>query len=156
MIISDLDKKIIRELQDDLPLSPHPFKDLAKKLNVPESFLLDKIQKYKKEGFIRRVGAAVKHRNIGYKANAMVVWKVESHLTEKVGAKIAKFSQVSHCYERPTLPQWHYNIFSMIHAKNKQECFAIAEKISKFVEVDKYQLLFSTKEFKKTSMKYFS
>lgn len=155
MNISELDKKIIRKLQDDLPLSSEPFKEIADSLEISEEELLTKIQTYLDQGIIRRFGAALRHREAGYTANAMVVWEVDEEKTLEVGNKMAQFPEVTHCYQRPTYPDWPYNMFTMVHGKTKEECYEIAAKISDKIEVKNYKLLFSTDELKKTSMKYF-
>jgi len=155
MVISDLDKKIIIALQEDLPLSPHPYRELAEGLGIEEELLLSKIQTYLDEGILRRLGAALKHRRIGYQFNAMVVWRVEPHLTKEVGKIMAGFKEVSHCYERPTYPQWPYNIFTMIHGESREECESIVTGIAKSTGLSDYQLLYSSRELKKSSMKYF-
>ncbi len=155
MVLTEIDKKIIRILQEDFPLSPNPYQDLAKKLEIEETFLLKRIEFFIDDGIIRRFGAAVKHREIGYEANAMVVWQVEDTRTKEVGKIMAGFEEVSHCYERPTYPQWQYNLFTMVHGKSKEECEEIAKKIAHSVGVWDYRLLYSSQEFKKTSMRYF-
>ncbi|WP_026477224.1 siroheme decarboxylase subunit beta [Alkaliphilus transvaalensis] len=155
MVLRDLDKEIIRALQEDFPLSSEPYRELAESLGIEEDLLLDRIRVYLDEGIIRRFGAAIKHREMGFKANAMVVWQVEPQLTKEVGKVMASFPEVSHCYERPTFPQWPYNLFTMVHGKTHEACEDIASQIAKAVNVDNYRLLYSSKEFKKTSMKYF-
>ncbi|WP_244272655.1 siroheme decarboxylase subunit beta [Natronincola peptidivorans] len=153
--ITDLDKKIIKELQEDLPDSPEPYKEIAEKINIKEEELLEKIQMYLEAGIIRRFGAVLRHRKAGFTANAMVVWEVEAHKTKDIGTQMAAFSEVTHCYERPTYPAWPYNLFTMVHGGSKEDCYQIADKLSKTIEVKNYELLFSSEELKKTSMKYF-
>jgi DNA-binding Lrp family transcriptional regulator len=155
MNLSDLDKNIIKVLQEDLPLSPRPYKDLAEKIGIEEELLLSKIQFYIDNGIIRRFGSALRHREIGFSANAMVVWKVEPDRTMDAGRIMAEFKEVSHCYERPTYPGWPYNLFTMVHGQTPEECENIADCISKKTGLSEYKLLYSNKELKKTSMKYF-
>ncbi|MDR5659659.1 Lrp/AsnC family transcriptional regulator [Serpentinicella sp. ANB-PHB4] len=155
MQLTKTDKKIISMLQEDLPLSPTPYKDIALNLGISEDYLLKKINNYLELGIIRRFGATLKHREIGFKSNAMVVWIVPDHLVSKVGKQMAAFKAVSHCYQRPTYPDWPYNLFTMIHGQTKEECIAISKEISNNIQVFEYKLLFSTQELKKTSMQYF-
>jgi len=155
MYINEIDKKIIIALQEDLPLSPEPFKEIAQSLEISEDILLEKIQYFLDSGIMRRFGAALRHHQVGYKFNAMVVWKIPSNCSKEAGHKMAKFPEVSHCYERPTYPDWPYNMFTMIHGKSREECFEIAKKIALEVGFSDCQLLFSSKELKKVSMKYF-
>lgn len=155
MSLTDLDKKIIREIQTDLPITPRPFFEIAQKLDIAEEDLLKKIQEFINKGYIRRFGATLRHRRIGINANAMSVWIVPDKDVEKVGTVMASFKEVTHCYERHTLPDWKYNLYAMIHAKTKEECLEIVRRISEKTGIAEYKLLFSTEEFKKTSMEYF-
>ncbi len=155
MPFSPLDKAIIRELQGNIPLEPRPFLRIAQRLDIPEEMLLEKIREFREKGYIRRFGAALRHREMGLKANPMIVWRVPEQLIDIVGRKIAAYPQVTHCYHRPPLPKFPYNLFSMIHSETEEECFDLAAKISRETGITEYQLLFSTAELKKTSMKYF-
>ncbi|AKL96804.1 transcriptional regulator AsnC family [Clostridium aceticum] len=155
MELTELDKKIIRLLQEEIPLAPEPYKVIAEILEIEEAELLKKIQEYREKGILRRVGAVLRHRKAGFTANAMVVWEVEPHRTKEVGDRMATFSEVTHCYERPTYHNWPYNLFTMIHGTNQEVCYEIAEELSQAVDVKNYKLLFSSEELKKTSMKYF-
>lgn len=146
---------LIRWLQGDLSIEERPFGKMAEKVGVGEETVLDMIRKMTERGIIRRFGAVLNHQEAGYKHNAMGVWQVPARVQE-VGAVMASFSQVSHCYERPGWPQWPYNLYTMIHGHSKEECTAIAERISRATGVVNYQLLFSIREFKKTSMEYFN
>lgn len=155
MILTDLDKEIILRLQEDLPICNRPYLEIARDLNIDEELLINKIRYYLKTGVIRRFGGALKHRELGYAANAMIVWQVENERASEVGNLISQFPEVSHCYQRPIYPQWPYNIFSMVHGKNISNCEEIALRISTAINISNYQLLFSSRELKKTSMKYF-
>ena len=95
------------------------------------------------------------HREAGFTANGMIVWKVPEQRITEVGNKLGAFPQVSHCYERPVYPDWPYNVFSMIHCKSFDEAGEVAGQIQKQIDVDEYKILFSAKEFKKTRVEYF-
>ena len=155
MTLTDLNKKIIREIQTDLPIAPRPFLEVARKLNITEKDLLERVQGLIDKGYIRRFGATLRHRKVGINANAMSVWLVLDEDIERVGEIIASFKEVTHCYERHTLPDWKYNLYAMIHAKTRDGCLEIVKKISQRTGIKEYELLFSTEEFKKTSMEYF-
>ncbi len=155
MFLSDLDKKIIREIQTDLSITPEPFLEIARRLDIPEETLLSKIQDLIDNGYIRRLGATLRHRRLGINANAMSVWMGSHKEVERAGTIMASFKEVTHCYERCTLPAWKYNLYAMIHGKTKEGCFEIARRISERTGLKEYKLLFSTEEFKKTSMEYF-
>ena len=154
--LTRLDKKIIYELSGDLPIAINPYGIIAQKLGINESILLKKIKEFKKKGLIRRFGATLAHRMAGFSANSMAVWYVPEEQARKVGRIMAEFPQVSHCYERPLSPEWHYNLYTMLHAKSRKACRKIAQEISRKTGIKDYRLLYSTKEFKKTSMRYFN
>lgn len=153
--LSAEDKRIIAGIQGELPLTLEPFKEMARKLDIPEDLLLEKIESYLKKGYIRRIGAALRHRATGFKANGMGVWKVPLENSEKTGEIMSSFSEVSHCYQRPTFPGWDYNLFTMIHGKTVDECRATARAISEATGITEYDILFSVKELKKSTMLYF-
>ena len=154
-MFSSLDKSIIRKIQEDLPLVPEPYKAIAEELQITEGELMDKIREFYNNGVIRRFGATLNHRNIGFKANAMVVWQVPEDRIKEVSKIMILFSQVSHCYQRPTFPSWPYNIFTMVHGETKEECERTIMEIKNSVNIDNYNILYSTHELKKCSMKYF-
>ncbi len=155
-MLSNQDKKIIGFLQEDLPLESRPYKRLAEELGMTEEVLVEKVKELKDRGALRRLGAVVRHYQAGFRFNAMGCWQVEDSLVEEAGRKISSLSQVSHVYERPAFPpHWPYNLFTMIHGKSREECEETAQKISRETGIKNYQLLYSEKEFKKTSMRYF-
>lgn len=154
-MFSYLDKAIIRKLQEDLPLVPRPYEEIACELGITEEELLDKIKELKDKGVIRRFGASLNHRNVGIKGNGMVVWIVPEKELKRVSRIMVSFSEVTHCYERPTYPNWPYNVFTMIHGEDRKTCEKIVERISKVSGIKTYSILYSTEELKKSSMKYF-
>jgi len=154
-MLSCLDKKIIRRIQEDLPLVPKPYKEISQELGITEKELINKIERFCNRGIIRRFGSILNHRNVGFMANAMVVWKVQEEKIKDVSKIMISFSQVSHCYQRPTFPGWPYNIFTMVHAQTKLECENVVKQISSAVNIYDYNMLYSTAELKKVSMKYF-
>jgi DNA-binding Lrp family transcriptional regulator len=103
---------------------------------------------------MRRFGAAINHKQVGFKANAMACWIVPSDMVDDIGRKLASLREVSHCYERKTNPLWSYNLFAMIHGHTREVCQEIASKISDETGIRGYILLFSTREFKKVRIKY--
>lgn len=154
-MLSPMDKEIIRHMQENLPLHPQPFKIIAQRINISEEILLKRVKELKEKGYIRRIGATLRHRQMGLKANPMIVWQVPQEKIEEVGQKLASIPEITHCYQRPPLPNLKYNVYSMIHGESKEECLDLVKKIAEFIGIDKYKLLYSVKEFKKTSMRYF-
>jgi DNA-binding Lrp family transcriptional regulator len=153
--LTELDKDFIRELQKDLEIIPEPFVKSAEKLSISTEELFDKAREFEKEGIMRRYAAILRHRDAGFTANGMIVWKVPDNIIDKTGFKLATFSQVSHCYRRPTYPDWEFNLFSMIHARSFDSAEKIAKEISNIIRIYNYKILFSSREFKKERVKYF-
>jgi DNA-binding Lrp family transcriptional regulator len=155
-MIENLDKKIIRRLQENISITEHPYKEIADEFSLSEDELIDKIKSYNKAGILKRIGAILYHRKAGFKANAMVVWKIEDNNLDEVGKYIASIDKVSHCYERKPCSAWNYNLYTMIHEKDRESCDKVIQSIAENIRVENYKVLYSTKELKKTSMKYFS
>ncbi|MFQ6015564.1 MAG: AsnC family transcriptional regulator [Anaerolineae bacterium] len=153
--LSQADKALIRELQEDIEIVSHPFAAPAQRLGVTQEALLARARAMQEAGLIRRFAAVLHHRRAGFSANGMACWRVPEEQIGEVGRTAASFPQVSHCYQRPTYPDWPYNLFTMIHARSKEECEGIAEEISEQTGIDDYIILYSTKEYKKTRVKYF-
>jgi DNA-binding Lrp family transcriptional regulator len=153
--LTELDKDFIRELQKDLEIIPEPFVKSAEKLSISTEELFDKAREFEKDGIMRRYAAILRHRDAGFTANGMIVWKVPDNIIDKIGFKLATFSQVSHCYRRPTYPDWEFNLFSMIHARSFDSAEKIAKEISNIIRIYNYKILFSSREFKKERVKYF-
>ena len=154
--LEENDKSLVRFLQENLPSSLRPFEDIAADVNMTEEQLIRRIRELFVARVIRRFGAVLRHQKAGYTANAMGVWIVPEKRVEEVGKKMAMVREVSHCYQRPTLPDWPYNLFTMIHGRSLQECELIMEKIARATELTEYQMLVSMVELKKTSMLYFT
>lgn len=152
--LSRLDRLIINGLQQDLPLVPSPFTPLASRLGLEVDDFLGGCQSLLERGVIRRFGAAINHHKAGYKANAMACWAVTDSMVEIIGQKLASLREVSHCYERKTGPLWRYNLFAMIHGHTRTDCEKIASQVSAETDLSDHVMLFSTKEFKKTRIKY--
>ena len=152
---TEQDKDFIRELQKNMDIIDEPFVNAAKNLGLTENEVFEKMKHYEDIGVMRRFAAILRHRQIGFTANGMIVWKVDDDKISEVGSKLGSFPQVSHCYERPTYPDWPYNVFSMIHCKTQDEAYDVAKTIQDQIHVDDYNILFSTREFKKTRVEYF-
>ena len=153
--VSEEEIALIRLLQEDLPDGLNPFRTLATELGWEENMVLEYTHRLLEEGVIRRLGAVLRHQKAGFVANAMGVWQVESERAAEVGPLMASFREVSHCYERPTLPDWPYNLFPMVHGHSEQECRQVIAKIAHTTGITKYDALYSLLELKKSSMKYF-
>jgi DNA-binding Lrp family transcriptional regulator len=149
------DKKLLGQIQGDLPLSLTPFVQVARNAGWKEKVLLQRVRGFVRRGMIRRFGAILRHQKAGYEGNAMVVWKVPEEQVPRVSQAILSFPPVSHCYLRPPFPDWPFNLYTMVHGKGGKDCRRIAQEISKKTGIKDYRLLFSKREHKKSSMTYF-
>ena len=154
-MIDDLDKKVISLIQGDLPVDQRPFAILAEQVGISEEEFLERVKDLRKKGILRRFGATLRHQKAGYDSNAMIAWFVPDARVDEVGTALARFREVTHCYQRDPQGDWHYNLFSMVHAGSRDQCHEIAKRLAQAVGITDYILLFSEKEFKKTSMEYF-
>ncbi len=154
-MIDSIDEAIALRLQDDLPLVKEPYLHMAKELGITEEEVICRIENLKKRKVLRRIGAVLHHQKAGIKANAMVVWEVPEDQIQEAARLMASYDEISHCYQRQTLPKWPYNLYTMIHAKSREACEALIKEIAERTSIYRYEVLFSTKELKKISMKYF-
>ena len=154
--IGDRDRAVIRELQEDLAVEPRPFLATAERIGTDEPGLFEAAADLKRRGFLRRFAAILYHRKAGFKANGMGVWAVPPDDVLTVGQKMASFQNVSHCYQRPTYPDWPYNIFSMVHARSVDECEDVLRAISRETGITNYISLYSTREYKKIRMRFYT
>ena len=145
----------IRELQEDLPLIPRPFEPMAERLGISQHVLFGLADDFMDRGVMRRFSAVLHHRRAGFKANAMVVWRVPTERSIEVGTEMARSRWVTHCYERPTYSDFPYSHYTMIHATSQEQCESVAVEISEATGIDDYQLLYSIREYKKTRVRYF-
>lgn len=154
--LTERDKDAIRALQLDLPASERPFLELAERFGFDEQELLERGVQFIRTGQMRRYAAVLAHRKAGFTYNGMGVWKVPVERLDECGQTMASYRGVSHCYERPTYPDWPYNLFSMTHGRTRQECEDVLAAISRETGLDEYIVLYSTKEYKKTRVSYFT
>lgn len=152
---TEYDKEFIRQMQKDLTITERPFETPAQKLGMTQDRLFAELERYQNIGVMRRFAAILRHRDAGFTANGMIVWKVPESRIEEVGEMLGAFPQVSHCYQRPTYDDWPYNVFSMIHSKTRKEADDIVSQIQSQINVEEYRVLFSLREFKKTRVEYF-
>jgi len=152
--LTQTDRLVINELQQDLPLVTIPFNTMAVRLGMIEGHFLAQCQSLVQRGIMRRFGASINHSRVGFKTNAMVCWIAPPDLVGVAGQKLALLPEVSHCYERQTNSLWCYNLFAMVHSHTRESCQERVSDASRRIGLNDYILLFSTKEFKKTRVKY--
>ncbi len=153
--LTETEKKIVAAIQGDMPIVARPYAVLAQGAGITEAQFLACLKDLCDRGVVRRFGATIRHQASGFRANAMVAWQVDPKKADAVGEAFAGFSGVSHCYRRPTAPDWPYNLYTMLHAHDMDACQALAAQLAEKAGVDTYKLLFSKRELKKTSMEYF-
>ena len=153
----ELDVRVIRATQGDLPVTARPYAPAAAELGMTERALLDHMAGMAERGILRRVAAILFHRRAGFSANGMGVWKVPHDRIAEIGPRMAAFRGISHCYERPTYPDWPYQIFTMAHGRSKDECDAILDAIETEIGcIEDRATLYSSTEFKKVRLQYFT
>jgi siroheme decarboxylase len=118
--------------------------------------LLGAARGFLERGLMRRFAAVLRHREAGISANAMGVWAVPTEGVEAFGAAAAGFAAVSHCYQRPAWPDWPYTMFTMVHGATKEKCEGVLAEIAAKTGVREYAALYSSKEYKKVRVKYFT
>ncbi|MDP3722901.1 MAG: AsnC family transcriptional regulator [Candidatus Omnitrophota bacterium] len=154
--LTEQDVRLIRILQEDLPLLELPYAVWAEQAGMTEEELFAWAKKMEHLGYMRRFAAILYHRNAGFKANAMVVWQAPPEEVDRAGEQMARFREVSHCYRRPVYPSWPYALFTMIHAETYPACMDVVRRIEERAGQFPHKNLFSTKEYKKTRLKYFT
>jgi siroheme decarboxylase len=150
------DIAVIRALQGDMPVIAEPYAPAAAALGMPQDELLAHLRGMQQRRLLRRVAAILYHRRAGFSANGMGVWKVPDERIMELGPRMAAFRGISHCYQRPTYQDWPYSIFTMAHGRSKQECDAILDSIAAQTGVCERATLYSSTEFKKIRLLYFT
>lgn len=158
--VTEKEKAVIRALQQDLPLVPEPYKVVAEGLGMTEDELFEIIHGLMDRGCLKRISIALRHKNVGYQVNVMVVWDVPDDQAEEIGAKVSAHPAVTHCYRRNRMPNFPYNLYTMIHCFNDEEYDQIIKElvaiIGEHVPHDvSFNGLRSMRELKKIGMKYF-
>jgi DNA-binding Lrp family transcriptional regulator len=139
-------------MQRDLPVTERPFADAP--FSLPELQAMHR--QFLESGRMRRLAAVLHHRQAGFSANAMGVWAAPEHDLDRVGARMASFREVSHCYRRPSYPDWPYNLFTMVHGRSREECERVLAAIAEKTGISERDALYSTKEYKKVRVRYFT
>jgi len=155
--ISTEDRALIKAVQRGLPICSRPYAEIAEQLGSTEQDVISRLQLLMDKGAIKRYGVVVRHKELGYTANGMVVWDIPDDKVDEIGMCIGKYSSVTLSYRRPRrLPEWSYNLFTMIHGSNREE---VTEKVEEIVnscglQDVKHTILFSTRRFKQRGASY--
>ena len=154
--VTDADVEVIRATQGRMPVVEEPFGPAAERLGVPQEEVLARLDSLRERGGLRRVAAILYHRRAGFFANGMGVWNVPAGEILDTGRRMAAFRGISHCYQRPTYPDWPYSVFTMAHGRSKEECDEILDTIAEQTGIAERATLYSSTEFKKVRMLYFT
>ena len=153
---TELDVAVIRALQGDMPVVSEPYAPAAAAIGISQDELLAHLESMRDRKALRRVAAILYHRRAGFSANGMGVWAVPEERITEVAPLMASFRGISHCYQRPTYEDWHYSVFTMAHGRSKDECDAILDSIAEESGIEDRRTLYSSTEFKKTRLLYFT
>ncbi|MBL4699936.1 MAG: AsnC family transcriptional regulator [Phycisphaeraceae bacterium] len=154
--LTTLDRNMIRVLQQDLPLIPRPFDVLASQANCSVDDLIQACQRYLERKQMRRFSAVLHHRHAGFGANAMGVWQCPEDQLDEMGKRCAAFDEVSHCYHRPAYDDLPYNLYTMVHGKTRDDALEVLKRIQQATGIENYSALWSSREFKKVRVRYFT
>jgi siroheme decarboxylase len=152
----DFDVAVIRATQGHQPVVSEPYAEPAARLGTTVERLLQHMDGMRERRLLRRVAAILFHRRAGFSANGMGVWEVPGDRIAELGPLMAAVRGISHCYQRPTYPDWPYSIFTMAHGRSKEECDAILDSIADMTGVDGRATLYSSTEYKKVRLLYFT
>ncbi len=154
--IDPTDRAIIRATQAGLPLCPEPYRAIAAQIGVGSEEVMRRIRRMLAAGIIRRIGAVPNHYALGYRANGMSVWDVADERVAELGRRVGALAFVSHCYRRPRRPPvWPYNLFAMVHGRERAEVEAKVEEIADLLgdAARARDILYSTRILKKTGLR---
>lgn len=156
-MIDSRDQQLLAAIQQGLPLSSRPYAELSDALGLSENEVIERLARLKQSGLIKRLGVIVKHRKLGYLANAMVVWDIPDDLVQDLGRRISKFEFVNLCYRRPRQGKdWPYNLFCMIHGKNREGVLQQIGLLEQSCNTSHFprEILFSVRCFKQRGAVY--
>jgi DNA-binding Lrp family transcriptional regulator len=156
--IDDFDVEVIRAVQGPMAVRSDAYAPAAGKLGIPVEQLLEHLGGMVERKLLRRVAAILFHRRAGFSANGMGVWKVPEDEIAELGPRMAAVRGVSHCYRRPTYPDWPYSVFTMAHGRSKEECDAVLDGVAAVCGLGgpDRATLYSSTEYKKVRLHYFT
>lgn len=154
--LCSVDRTILEVTQAGLPITPHPYADIAKRVGLEEKDVMSRMEALLHRGVIRRIAVAPNHYALGMTANGMTVWDIADEVVSEVGREIGGLEFVTHCYQRPrALPQWSYNLFAMVHGSNREEVERKRREIAILAgpACRSSDILYSTRILKKTGLR---
>lgn len=156
-ISNSISDRLVAAIQGGLPFVSRPYEKIAEQIGITEADCIQRLQNWLDNGTINRFGVVVRHRELGYRANAMVVWDIADEQVAQVGRCFAEFDNINLCYQRPRhLPQWRYNLFCMIHGQDREEVMQRVEQLAgQCLDVEApHEVLFSCRRFKQRGARY--
>ena len=150
-------RALIDAIQGGLPLVPRPYAEIGQQIGLSEREVITRIRGLLEQGVIKRLGVVVRHRKLGYTANAMVVWDVPDEKVGELGRCLGGFPFVTLCYRRPRhLPEWPYNLFTMIHGRDRAGVLSCIDELVHRCGLQSipHQPLFSPRCFKQRGACY--
>ncbi|MEA3367314.1 MAG: Lrp/AsnC ligand binding domain-containing protein [Planctomycetota bacterium] len=153
--LNEEQRALVRALQDGLPVEAEPFAATAERAGRPVEEIIEQVREWLDEGVVRRFGAVVRHRAAGVRASAMAVFQVDAARIDAAGRTLAAHAEVTHCYRRPPLPDFPYTLYAMVHGESEEAVRKRVGEMAGQVAAQVWDALFSGREFKKTSMRYF-
>ena len=151
------DRALIKAVEGGLPVVSRPYEAIANNLGCSEQEVISRLQHLIDNGAIKRYGVVVRHKELGYTANGMVVWNIPDDKVDAMGACIGDYDCVTLSYRRPRrLPEWSYNLFTMVHGRNREEVTRIVAEIVESCGLQniEHTILFSTRRFKQRGASY--
>jgi DNA-binding Lrp family transcriptional regulator len=156
-MLTQEDRQLVAALQRGLALQPQPYAQLAREAGMTEAAVVQRLQAWIDGGVVRRLGLILRHRELGFRANAMVVWDVPDDLVGGIGRALAEQPGVTLCYRRCRAPAcWPFNLYCMIHGRERQEVLERLESITHACGLEHYpsRVLFSRTRFKQRGAYY--
>ena len=156
-VLDDQDQDLITLIQTGLPISKTPYADIAESLGMKEGDVILRLKRLIDDKVIKRFGVVVRHHELGYRSNAMVVWDIPDEMISELGSCMGQFDFVTLCYRRPRrLPEWSYNLFTMIHGQDRDDVLENIQLLVESCALEKinHQALFSTRRFKQRGAIY--
>jgi DNA-binding Lrp family transcriptional regulator len=147
----------IQVVQDGLPLVERPYREIGDRLGWSQQAVIETLQDMIDAGIIKRLGVVVRHHELGYRANAMVVWNVPDDQVDALGQQLGRQDCVTLCYQRPRrLPDWPYNLFCMVHGRDRDDVLACIGRMAEGLglEAVPHTVLFSGRRFKQRGARY--
>jgi DNA-binding Lrp family transcriptional regulator len=155
-MLDEMSQQLLLQLSEGLPICSRPYFEIGARLGISENDVISRLETLQTSGIIKRFGVIVKHATLGYRANAMCVWRIPEQQIDQIAKQLVAFSFVTLCYQRPALPEWNYNLYCMIHGTDKQTVLKQLAHLNETCGLQSFQhdVLFSRRCFKQRGAIY--